>query len=67
MLATFELGKTYYQEFSGGEQIYFAPSERCKNGNWKGVVFRQYKNGAPHKPKQTIASHPPIPSWKEAT
>jgi hypothetical protein len=68
MLTTFEIGKTYYQEFDNGDRVYFVPTERCKNGNWKGTTYDHYVGRRkPSKPKQVTGIwHPPLPTWKEA-
>jgi hypothetical protein len=61
----FEIGKTYKQTFANGDECYFTPHYRLKNGNWRGMAWDKPIGKKARKGKTAVVFDPPIPAWRE--
>ena len=59
-----EIGVQFRYEFKDGDQLFFTPLGRLKNGNWRGQLVRQYPFHKPSKPKQHVVFDPPALAWE---
>jgi hypothetical protein len=62
----FEIGTEYVLTYSDGVRDYFTPTERLKNGNWRGLVAHQLPGHKRRPAKQKVVFHPPSYGWQKA-
>jgi hypothetical protein len=64
MSTGFEIGTTYTYEFRDGDRLFFTPTERLKNGNWRGISQEQHAGHLKRRPpKKVVVFDPPALPW----